>query len=139
LRSAAEIDLAGAMNAGTQRAEQRALYASADRRLKAAVDFFQSHAMPVRAQYATNMRAVLAVSTTDYDSATKLLERSIEMARANGDVAEQRNLSAILPPFTTSAAFSRSLRRNTKSCCRSSIRGRSRIHTLPFSETTASL
>jgi tetratricopeptide (TPR) repeat protein len=55
--------------------------------------------MPVRAQYATNMRAVLAVSTHDYDAATKLLERSIEMARANGDVAEQAkslgNLAAV--------------------------------------------
>ena len=62
LRAAAEIELAGAMNAGTQRAEQRALYANADRRLAEAADFFKSHAMPVRAQYATNMRAVLAVS-----------------------------------------------------------------------------
>ncbi len=40
LRSAAEIELADAMNAGTQRAEQRALYASADRRLAEAVEFF---------------------------------------------------------------------------------------------------
>ncbi len=45
--------------------------------------------MPVRAQYATNMRAVLAVSTTDYDAATTLLARSIEMARANNDIGEQ--------------------------------------------------
>ena len=66
LRSAAEIELAGAMNAGTQRAEQRALYAGADRRLADAAEYFGSHALPVRAQYATNMRAVLAVSTTDY-------------------------------------------------------------------------
>ena len=99
LRSAAEIALADAMNAGTQRAEQRALYATADRRLAAAVDFFQSHAMPVRAQYATNMRAVLAVSTADYDAASTLLARSIEMARANNDVAEQAkslsNLAAV--------------------------------------------
>jgi tetratricopeptide (TPR) repeat protein len=89
LRSAAEIGLADSMNAGTQRAEQRALYASADRRLAGAVDFFKSHAMPMREQYATNMRAVLAVSNTDYDAATKLLERSIELARANNDVAGQ--------------------------------------------------
>ena len=88
LRSAAEIELASAMNAGTQRAEQRALYASADRRLAEAAEFFEKNAMPVRAQYATNMRAVLAINTTDYDAGTKLLERSIEMARANNDVAE---------------------------------------------------
>jgi len=99
LRSAAEIELASAMNAGTQRAEQRALYSNADRRLAEAAAYFESHSMPVRAQYATNMRAVLAVSTTDYDSGTKLLERSIEMARANNDVAEHAkslgNLAAI--------------------------------------------
>jgi tetratricopeptide (TPR) repeat protein len=99
LRAAAEIALADAMNAGTQGAEQRALYATADRRLAAAVDYFQTHAMPVRAQYATNMRAVLAVSTSDYDAATTLLERSIEMARANNDIAEQAkslsNLAAV--------------------------------------------
>ncbi len=99
LRSAAEIELAGAMNAGTQRAEQRALYASADRRLADAVEYFKSHAMPVRAQYATNMRAVLAVSTTDYDQGAALLAASIEMAKANEDVAEQArslgNLAAV--------------------------------------------
>jgi len=99
LRSAAEIELAGAMNAGTQRAEQRALYAGADRRLADAAEFFANHALPVRAQYATNMRAVLAASTTDYDAATRLLARSIEMARANNDIAEQakslNNLAAI--------------------------------------------
>ena len=89
LRSAAEIELAGAMNAGTQRAEQRALYANADKRLAAAADYFEKHALPVRAQYATNMRAVLAAGTTDYDAAARLLARSVEMARANGDVAEQ--------------------------------------------------
>jgi CHAT domain-containing protein len=88
LRSAAEIELAGAMNAGTQRAEQRALYANADRRLAEAADYFGKHALPVRAQYATNMRGVLAASTADYDGAVKLLARSVEMARANSDVAE---------------------------------------------------
>jgi tetratricopeptide (TPR) repeat protein len=99
LRATAEISLAAAMIAGTQRAEQRALYASADRRLVEAVDFFRSHAMPMREQYATNMRAVLAVRGTDYDAATSLFERSIELARANHDVAEQAkslsNLAAV--------------------------------------------
>lgn len=98
-RAAAEIALADSMNAGTQRAEQRALYASADRRLALAVEFFGSHAMPLREQSATNLRAVLAVSTTDYDAATKLLERSIELARNNKDVAEEAkslsNLAAV--------------------------------------------
>ncbi|HEU5137210.1 MAG TPA: CHAT domain-containing tetratricopeptide repeat protein [Steroidobacteraceae bacterium] len=99
LRAAAEIELAGAMNAGTQRAEQRALYAGADRRLADAAEYFASHGLPVRAQYAINMRAVLAASTADYTAATTLLARSTEMARANGDVAEEArslgNLAAI--------------------------------------------
>ena len=99
LRAAAELSLADAMIAGTQHAEQRALYASADRRLVQAVDFFHSHAMSMREQYATNLRAVLAVRSTDYDAATTLLERSIELARANNDVAEQakslNNLAAV--------------------------------------------
>jgi tetratricopeptide (TPR) repeat protein len=98
LRSAAEIELASAM-AGTQRAEQRALFLGADRRLSEAADFFKNHAMPVRAQYATNMRAVLAVSTADYEKAEALLAGSIEMARANNDIAEQArslgNLAAV--------------------------------------------
>jgi|KBSMisStaDraftv2_1062788.scaffolds.fasta_scaffold07800_6 tetratricopeptide (TPR) repeat protein len=89
LRSAVEIELASTMNAGTQRAEQRALFLSADRRLAEAADFFTSHAMPLRAQYATNMRAVLAVTTAEYEKAEVLLARSIEMAQANHDVAEQ--------------------------------------------------
>jgi tetratricopeptide (TPR) repeat protein len=99
LRAAAEISLADAMIAGTQRTEQRALYASADRRLQVAVDFFHNHTMPMREQYATNLRAVLAVRSTDYDAATTLLGRSLELARANNDVAEQAkslgNLAAV--------------------------------------------
>ena len=91
LRAAAEIGLADAMNAGTQRSEQRALYGSADRRLALAIEFFRAHAMPMREQSATNLRAVLAVSNTDYAAATTLLERSIELARANNDVAEEAN------------------------------------------------
>jgi len=99
LRAAAEIQLADAMNAGTQRAEQHALYASADRRLADAAEFFASHALPVRAQYAVNMRAVRAISVGDYAAAEKLLAQSVDMARANQDVSEQArslaNLAAV--------------------------------------------
>ena len=100
LRAAAEIELAAAMNAGTQRAEQRALVRqrrSAPRRRPP--NFSRAHGLPVRAQYAVNMRAVLAVSTGDYDAGGKLLAQSVEMARANNDVAEQAkslaNLAAV--------------------------------------------
>src|SRR5882672_9576731 len=89
LRAAAEVDLAAAMNAGTQRAEQNALYGIADRRLADAADFFLAHKLPVRAQYAVNMRAVRAVNVGDYAAADKLLSQAIEMARANRDVAEE--------------------------------------------------
>jgi len=99
LRAAAEIELANAMNAGTQRAEQRALYVGADRRLADAAEFFKTHALPVRAQYATNMRAVLAISRGEYAEAAALLANSTEMARANKDVAEEArslgNLAAV--------------------------------------------
>ncbi|HYJ42231.1 MAG TPA: CHAT domain-containing tetratricopeptide repeat protein, partial [Steroidobacteraceae bacterium] len=99
LRAAAEIQLASAMNAGTQRAEQRALYANADRRLADAAEFFKSHALRIRAQYAVNMRAVLAVNLGEYTDAASLLAQSAEMARINEDVAEQAkslgNLAAV--------------------------------------------
>jgi tetratricopeptide (TPR) repeat protein len=99
LRAAAEIQLAGAMNAGTQRAEQRAMNAAADRRLADGARFFMAHEGRVWAQYAVNMRAVLAASTGDYVSSGKLLEQSVAMARTNGDISEQArslaNLAAV--------------------------------------------
>jgi tetratricopeptide (TPR) repeat protein len=99
LRGAAEIQLASAMNAGTQRAEQRAMFAAADRRLAYGAEFFKTHGRRIWAQYAVNMRAVLAVSTGDYVASGKLLEQSVSMARANSDVSEEArslaNLAAV--------------------------------------------
>jgi tetratricopeptide (TPR) repeat protein len=99
LRAAAEIQLAAAMNAGTQRAEQHAMYIAADRRLADGAGFFKTHERKIWAQYAVNMRAVLAVSTGEYLAGGKLLEQSVEMARANDDVSEQAkslaNLAAV--------------------------------------------
>ena len=99
LRGAAEIQLAGAMNAGTQRAEQRAMYAAADRRLADGAEFFKAHGRPIWSQYAVNMRAVLAVNVGDYAGAGTLLAQSVEMARSNNDVVEQAkslaNLAAV--------------------------------------------
>jgi len=89
LRGAAELELASGMKAGTQRAEQQAMYVAADRRLKQAAEFFSGHSLPVRAAYATNMRAICALNIGDYDSADKLFSRSVEMSRANQDVMEE--------------------------------------------------
>jgi CHAT domain-containing protein len=99
LRAAAEIQLAGDMNTGTQRAEQRAMFAAADKRLADGAEYFKTHGRPIWAQYAVNMRAVLTVSTGDYAAGAKLLKQSVEMARANDDVSEQAkslaNLGAV--------------------------------------------
>jgi CHAT domain-containing protein/tetratricopeptide (TPR) repeat protein len=89
LRAAAEIELAAAMNAGTQRAEQTAMYTSVDRRLAAAAQFFADRGLPLRAEYAVNMRAVRAVNIGDYTTAEKLFSQAVTMARANRDVAEE--------------------------------------------------
>jgi CHAT domain-containing protein len=99
LRAAAEFQLAEAMNATEQRAEQRALYATADRRLAEGAEYFRTHGRPIWVQYAVIMRAVLAVSTGDYDAGGKLLQQSVDMAKANHDVSEQAkslaNLAAV--------------------------------------------
>lgn len=99
LRAAAEIELAAAMEADSQRAEQRAMFAEADQRLAEAAVFFAAHSLPIRAQYAVNMRAVRAINVGDYDGAATMFARSIEMAHANHDVREESrslaNLAAV--------------------------------------------
>src|SRR5690349_20294042 len=89
LRAAAEIELASEMDAGTQRAEQSALYDSADRRLKEAAEFFGTHDLPLRAAYAVNMRGIRALNVGADELGAQLLTQAVEMARANDDVAEQ--------------------------------------------------
>jgi CHAT domain-containing protein len=89
LRAAAELELASGMNAGTQRAEQAALYEAADRRLVSAAEYFGAHAQPIRAAYAVNMRGIGALYVGDYVEAGKFFARAVEMARANQDVGEQ--------------------------------------------------
>lgn len=89
LRAAAELELASAMNAGTQRAEQAALYETADRRLVAAAEYFGVHSQPIRAEYAVNMRGIRALYVGDYEEAGKFFARAVEMARANQDEGEQ--------------------------------------------------
>ena len=89
LQGAVEIEMAASMKADTQRAEQAALYASADRRLAHAAEFFAQRNLPIRAQYAVNMRAVRAVNVGDYDTAASLFSRAAGMARANSDIQEE--------------------------------------------------
>ena len=96
LRGATELELASGMNAGTQRAEQKGMYEAADRRLAEAATFFAARKMPVRAEYAVNMRGIGALNLGDYDSADKLFSQAVEMARANIDVPEETNALANL-------------------------------------------
>lgn len=99
LRAAAEIELAAGMDAGKQQAEQKAMYAAADRRLAQAAEFFTRRDLPVRAEYAVNMRAVRAANIGDYTAAETFLTQAVDMARANRDKAEEAkslaNLAAI--------------------------------------------
>jgi tetratricopeptide (TPR) repeat protein len=88
-RAAAQIYVAATMNSSSHGADQKALYATADRRLSEGVDYFAEHGLPVRAEYAVNMRAVGAVNVGNYDVAEKLLAKAVSMARANHDVAEE--------------------------------------------------
>ena len=89
LRAAAELELAAAMNSGAQRAEQRAMYEAADRRLKVAADYFIANKIPVRAEYAVNMRGVRAINVANYEAAAEFLTQAVALARANRDVAEE--------------------------------------------------
>ncbi|MEO8019033.1 MAG: CHAT domain-containing tetratricopeptide repeat protein [Pseudomonadota bacterium] len=89
LRAAAELEIASAMNASTQRAAQRALYDAADRRLAEAAEFFTKRGLPVSAEYAVNMRGVRSVYLGEDSNAAKFFTQAIEMARANKDVGEE--------------------------------------------------
>jgi CHAT domain-containing protein/Tfp pilus assembly protein PilF len=89
LRAAIELEIASGMNPGTQRAEQMSMYEAADRRLAEAARFFGAHEMPIRAEYAVNMRGIRALNVGDYDSADRFFSQAVEMATANQDVSEQ--------------------------------------------------
>jgi CHAT domain-containing protein/tetratricopeptide (TPR) repeat protein len=89
LRAASELEIASGMNAGTQRAEQRAMYEAADRRLADAAKFFEQRGLLVNAEYAVNMRGVRAVYLGEHERAAELLSRAVSMARSNHDVGEE--------------------------------------------------
>jgi CHAT domain-containing protein/tetratricopeptide (TPR) repeat protein len=94
LRAAAEIEVASAMNAGAQGAEQRALYASADQMLARTARWFGDHKLAVDAEYAVNMRGIRAFYEGRYEEAGGLFEQAIKMSRANLDpAAELRSLA----------------------------------------------
>jgi CHAT domain-containing protein/tetratricopeptide (TPR) repeat protein len=89
VRAAAEIDLASALDAGTQRAEQKSMYEAADRRLADAVEFFVEIGQPARAAYASNFRGVRATNLGAEDQAAGHFASALKLARAAEDMAEQ--------------------------------------------------
>ena len=89
MRGAAEIDLAASLDSGTQRAEQKALYDAADRRLAKAVTFFVEHQQPGRAAYASNLRGVREFNVGAEQQAGAHFAKAQEFALAAGDLSEQ--------------------------------------------------
>lgn len=89
LQAAAEIEMAAGMKASTQRAEQRALYGAANRRLEEAAGYFTAHQLAIRAAYAVNMRGLSALYVGDYEKSAELFARAAGMARENHDQGEQ--------------------------------------------------
>ena len=111
------------MNAGTQRAEQRAMYASgrsAPRRGRRI--FREPRDAGARRSTRSTCAACGALNVGDYDAADKVVlagrrdGAGQQRRRRAGEVAR-----AISPACTIAAASSRRPRRNTKRCCRSSI------------------
>lgn len=94
LRASSELEVAAGMNAGTQRAEQRALFEAADRRLQFAAEYFVRAHLPIQAAYAVNMRGVRATYVGDVETAEKLFTQAVGMSAANNDESERfRSLS----------------------------------------------
>ncbi len=89
VRGVAEMSLASGMNPVTQRAEQKALFEVADRRLGDAAAYFEAHAMPLRAAFTTNMRGIRALNLGDDDSAATHFAHALTLAEASKDVSGQ--------------------------------------------------
>lgn len=89
VRASAEIDLASGLDAATQRAEQKALYDAADRRLAEAAQYFIAHGEPARAAYASNQRGKRALNLgADAEAATRFSE-AVDLAKRGRDTGEQ--------------------------------------------------
>jgi CHAT domain-containing protein/tetratricopeptide (TPR) repeat protein len=84
-RAIAEMGLAYAMDASKQGAEKKAMFDAASRRLREAAEFFDAHAMPVRAAFVADVQGVHSVYVADYDAAARYLQQAVEMNRANQD------------------------------------------------------
>ena len=89
VRAGAEIDLAASLDSGTQRAEQKALYDAADRRLAEAMAFFIEHQQPGRAAYASNLRGVREFNLGADQPASGHFAKARELALTAGDPSEQ--------------------------------------------------
>jgi CHAT domain-containing protein len=89
VRGAAEMALASGMSPATQRAEQKALFDVADRRLAQAAEYFETHALPLRAAFTTNMRGIRALNIGDDDSAVTHFAHALKLAQASNDVSGQ--------------------------------------------------
>jgi CHAT domain-containing protein len=89
LRAAAEIEVAGGMNASAQGAEQRALYQSADRTLERSAEFFTKHNLAVSAAYAVNMRGIRAFYEGKYEEGAVHFALAVKMARAKRDPSQE--------------------------------------------------
>jgi CHAT domain-containing protein len=89
VRAAAEIDIAAGLDGGTQRAEQKALYDVADRRLADAMTFFTERREMARAAYASNLRGVRAYNVGANEIAASHFTKARELALEGRDGAEQ--------------------------------------------------
>jgi CHAT domain-containing protein/Tfp pilus assembly protein PilF len=89
LRAVAELEVASGMSAGTQRAEQKALYASADRTLTVAAEYFEKRGLPINAEYAVNMLGIRAFYEGDWATAGRFFARAADMSRVNHDPGEE--------------------------------------------------
>jgi CHAT domain-containing protein len=85
IRATAELEVASGMSAGAQRAEQRALYAAADKTLALAAEYFTGHKLMIRAQFAVNQRGIRAFYEGNYEEAAASFQQAVELARSNKD------------------------------------------------------
>jgi CHAT domain-containing protein len=85
IRATAELEVASGMSAGAQRAEQRALYAAADKTFAVAAEYFTGRELMIRAQFAVNQRGIRAFYEGNYEEAAGFFQQAVELARSNKD------------------------------------------------------
>jgi CHAT domain-containing protein len=96
LRGLAELEVGAGMKADTQRAEQRALFVAADRRMRVAQEYFHEHGQRSDEMYATTARGVRHMYAGEYDEAGKYFTSALTLSRAEhdklGETASLNNL-----------------------------------------------